>query len=221
MILVYAPLIVAVIGIGLAVFGCRRKPHRPGLQGAGVALLLVGLTLSLLGLNIQPYVRNNSAAVRPMAAIAVKTLYPVAGTFSVTVQRLDGTHRSTTCILKGSDWALEGHMQRWRWWAFVLGMRQSYVADRIVGIHNTPMGARRVSACSLLPPRPKLTPYLPGGLIRGLIHAAIAAERAIGQTPPRPLSDGALYRVDISPNGFIATPQMLSSQIAAADVMAH
>ncbi|MGB8600919.1 MAG: hypothetical protein WCD42_01855, partial [Rhizomicrobium sp.] len=128
---------------------------------------------------------------------------------------LDGERRSTTCILQGEDWALQGHVQQWQWWAFFTGLKQSYVVDHIVGFgHNGQIS----TSCSLLPPRPKLDPYLPGGLIRWLIDAAMQTERAIGQTPLRPLNDGALYRVDIGPNGFVATAQMLPSQLAAINV---
>lgn len=211
MILVYAPLAGAVIGVWLVclVFSRRGLCKQPYLLGAGVVLVVFGLGLALLGLNLQPYVRLRH---QPVAAVAVKTLYPVAKTYSVTVQRLDGTRHNTTCIIRGDDWALQGHVERWQWWAFFTGLQHSYIVDRIIGIdHN----GQTLTSCSLLPPRPKLDPFLPGGLIRWLIDAAMHSEQPIGQTPLRPLNDGALYRVDIGPNGFVATPQMLSSQMAA------
>lgn len=222
MIQVYAPLAVAVIGVFLIGTGLLRRPRLPYLQGCGAALALVGLLFALLGLNMRAYIpRADDHTVHPMAAIAIRTLYPVADTFSVTVQHLDGPRRRTTCILKGNDWALEGHVQQWHWWAFVLGMQQSYVADRIVGTRNTPEGIHQVSSCSLLPARPKIMTYLPGSLIRSLIRMSIDSEQAINQTPPRPLTDGGLFRVDITPQGFAATTQMLPSQLAAAETTAH
>lgn len=222
MIQVYAPLAVAVIGISLIVAGLRRTPRLPYLQGCGAALTLAGLCFALLGLNMRAYVpRNDVRTAHPMAAIAIRTLYPVADTFSVTVQHLDGPRRRTTCILRGNDWALEGHVQQWHWWAFVLGMQQSYVADRIIGTRNTPEGVRQISSCSLLPQRPKIMTYLPGSLIRTLIRQSIATEQAIRQTPPRPLADGGLFRVDITATGFVATTQMLPSQMAAAEIAPH
>lgn len=220
MLIVYGPLAAAVIGVCILIVALRRNtrlsahPRGKAIAAASsAALIIAGLIFTLLGMNLQPYVRLRPA--RPVALIAVKALYPVARTYSVTVTRLDGSNRTTTCILQGDAWALTGARQNWSWWALGLNLARTYSVDAIISRRDTGPQHPHTS-CNLAPPRPKLTYYLPGGLIHGLVTGAITAEAPLEQAQPRPLTDGALYRVEVMEDGFVSTPQLIPPQMAAA-----
>lgn len=221
MLLVYGPLAAAVIGVCILITALRSNTrlsaHPRGkaiVATASAVLVVAGLLFTLLGMNLQPYVRFSPA--RPVALVAVKALYPVAHTFSVTVTRLDGSKRTTTCILQGDSWALSGARQSWSWWALGLNLAPTYSVDAIISRRNGTTQQPVHTSCSLAPPRPKLTYYLPGGMIHGLVAGAIRAISPLTQAQTRPLADGALYRVEVMEDGFVSTPQLIPPQMAAA-----
>jgi hypothetical protein len=215
MIAVYAPLAAAGFGVWLFTAGLRR-PRRPrrlgrnsdknGYQLAfGLILIVVGLLLSLLGLNIQSYEALSESG--QVAQIEIKALYPVEKTFSVTVSRIDGQTRATTCILKGDLWGVSGTRQNWEWWTVLMGLDTTYAVQHIVSRSADAPAKATVSSCDISVPKPKLDLYLPGGLIRGLMEQAVADERPLDAAAFAPLTNGAVYKVAITAAGFAPEPQ--------------
>jgi hypothetical protein len=208
---IYAPLAAAILGFLVFLAGVTHLLRgRLGRGGIGLALggivTIAGLAVGLVGLNLQTYARLTFEA--PVAEVSVKSLYPVEKTYSVTVKRLDGVKLTTSCIIQGDEWVLSGRVQKWRAWATLLGLNATYTVEQMTNMYFTAAAGngKRITACDLRGPKPKVEQYLPGSLVAWLMDHTVAAERRFGSANFMPLADGAVYRVIITQSGFNAEP---------------
>lgn len=203
---IYAPLAIVCLGIWLFAAGLKR-PRRPRRLGrasfrnvyfltGGLILAAAGVLLVVRGLNLQTYTPFSENA--PVAEVAVKGLYPVEKTYTVTVMRLaDGKH-TTSCILRGERWAVSGTIQRWHWWSF--GPRETFNIQNI----SSSLDGKTTEVCNIAIQRPKIDYYLPGSLVRWLIETSRAEERPVVQRQEESLTAEAAYTLLVSSEGFSA-----------------
>ena len=135
---IIAPLAVAALGflffLGGAGHMMRGRAGRAGLGlGGGGALTIGGLAVGLFGLNLQSYSRLTYEA--PVAEVSVHAQNPAQKLYTVTVHRLDGSDRNTTCTLQGDEWLLSGRVQKWQAWANEIGLNATYSLDQISNMY--------------------------------------------------------------------------------------
>lgn len=210
MVLVYIASAAALIGMVLVILSQQRKAlagrwKRLGLGLGGIMLFLAGAFFILMGLNIRPYIPLTGQ--RTIATVRIRTLYPVAKTYSVTILRHDGAKANTTCILQGDEMGLSGRAQVWRNWTALFGHAHTYVLDRAVSryYHFIPphIGAEPITSCTITPKRPKIDYFMPGALMDGMIDMIIAHQRPIRPLSYVPLEDGATYDMVMTPEGIV------------------
>lgn len=205
------PLIVAGLGFLFFLAGAGHLLHgraaRAGLGlGGGGAITIGGLAAGLLGLNLQSYSRLTYEA--PVAEISIHTQNPVEKLYAVAVHRLDGTDRTTTCILQGDEWLLSGRVQKWQAWANELGLNATYTLDQISNMYYSAREAsgKPIMACDINGPQPEVNQYLPESWVKWLMDHALVQDRHFGSANFMPLADGAVYKVVITQMGFNAEP---------------
>lgn len=206
MLAIYGPLAVACLGIWLFTTGLKRRRRRlgrrmsrqPMVQIAGIAVFALGLVGAILGLNLQPYAPFSEGAAA--AEVSVKALYPVAKTYAVSVRRLAGAKRTTSCILKGERWTMSGTRQQWHWWS--LGPKDSYALLRLTGFE----GDKVAAVCDIAVPRAKLDTYLPASFVQALVEATRANEQSLTMTAPAPLADGTQVTIHAGSGGLFVGP---------------
>jgi hypothetical protein len=205
------PLVVAGLGFLFFLAGAGHLFHgraaRAGLGlGGGGAITIAGLAAGLLGLNLQSYSRLTYEA--PVAEVSIHAQTPAQKFYSVTVRRLDGTGRSTTCILQGDEWLLTGRVQKWKAWANELGLNATYTLDQLNNKYFSAREAngRPITSCDIVGPAPVVNQFLPESWVKWLIGHALVREREFGSANYMPLADGAVYKVVITQMGFNAEP---------------
>lgn len=206
-----SPLLVAGFGLILTLAGfghlVRGRPVKSGTRlVAGVPMTVIGLAVSLLGLNTQTYSRLTFET--PVAEVTVRALDPAQSLYAVTVRRLDGTGRSQTCNLQGDEWVLSGRVQKWKPWANVLGLNATYTLDQISNMYFSASrgSGKPITSCDIDGPRPVIAQYAPEWLMNWLIDHAYAEDRRFGSANYMPLADKADYRIVITQSGFNAEP---------------
>lgn len=210
-IVVIAPLVVAVVGFLIFIGGAghvvRGRPGRGafGLGGGG-ALTIAGLAAGLIGLNLQSYSRLTYEV--PLAEVRVQAVNPAQKLYVVTVIRLDGTGRSQNCALQGDAWEIGGRFQKWKPWANELGLNATYTLDQISNRYFSAIEAngRRITACDINGPVPKVNHLLPDGWAQWLMGHMLVKERFFGSASYMPMIDGARYTVIATQFGFNAQP---------------
>lgn len=219
MILVYLALAAALIGVVMMILSQQHvaisRHHRKYyLLGGGLLLIICSLFVALLGLNIQNYTPFDEDPI--IATVSVRALYPVAKTYSVTITRHGSSERTTTCILQGDEMGLSGRAQYWRNWTSLVGHQSTYALDRAVSryFHFMPprLGAEPITSCTISPRKPKIAYFLPGTLIRWVTDLVIAHQRPLRPLSFVPLIDGAVYDMEITPQGIIPHPRVIRMQ---------
>jgi hypothetical protein len=205
------PLIVAGLGFLFFLAGAGHLFHgragRAGLGlGGGGAITIAGLAAGLFGLNLQAYSRLTYEA--PVAEIGIHAKNPAEKLYTVTVRRLDGTNRVTTCTLQGDEWLLTGRVQKWRAWANELGLNTTYTLDQLSNKYFSAREAngKPITACDIVGPPPVVNQYLPDRWVKWLIGHALVQDREFGSANYMPLADGAVYKVVITQDAFNAEP---------------
>ena len=208
---IIAPLVVAGLGFLFFLGGAGHLFHgraaRAGLGlGGGGAITIGGLAAGLLGLNLQSYSRLTYEA--PVAEIGIHAQNPAKKLFTVTVHRLDGTDRTTTCTLQGDEWLLSGRVQKWKPWANEIGLNATYTLNQLSNMYFSAAEAngRPITTCDIQGPAPKINQYLPESWAKWLMSLALVQDRRFGSANFMPLADGAVYKVVITQTGFNAEP---------------
>ena len=206
-----APVAVAVFGVlfvfsGVAhVFRGEHGRASRRLVG-GVAVAGIGLSLSLVGLNIQLFTRLIHEG--PVAEVIVKETDPAHSLYQVTVKRLDGPIADQTCTIQGDEWLIGGRVQKWQPWANVLGFDTTYTVDQITNKYFTAErgNGKTITSCDLHG-KPAMNSYLPQGWTPWILAHFYTEERRFGSADYMPLTDGAVYKVLITQAGFNAEPE--------------
>jgi hypothetical protein len=208
---IIVPLAVAGVGFLLFVAGfahlVKGRVARGGLGlGGGGIVAIVGLAAGLIGLNLQSYSRLTYEA--PVAEVVVQAVDPAVKTYTVTVRRLDGSDRVTTCVLQGDAWLLSGRVQKWKPWAIELGMNTTYTLDQISNYYFSAAEAdgRPIKACDVNGEKVKANHQLPESWVKWLMAHVLVQDRFFGSASYMPLADGAVYKVIITQTAFNAEP---------------
>jgi len=211
MVWIIVPLVVAGFGVLLFLAGfvhlAKGRAGRAGLGlGGGGAITIVGLLAGLIGLNAQSYSRLTYEA--PVAEVYVQAMNPANKTYTVVVRRLDGSNRTTTCLLQGDAWMLSGRVQKWEPWAVELGMNTTYTLDQLSNYYYsaTEANGRPITACDISGEKPKANHLLPKSVVNWIMGHFLVQDRFFGSASYMPLADGALYKVIITQTAFNAEP---------------
>jgi hypothetical protein len=208
---IIAPLAIAALGfigfIAGLVHAVKLRPGRAtfGLGGGG-ALAIGGITVGLIGLNLQGYARLTYEV--PLATVSVHAADPATKTFNVTVTRLDETHFVQTCTLQGDAWEIGGRFQKWKAWANEIGLNATYTLDQISNRYYSAAdgNGKTINACDLKAPQPKASQYLPDFVVQWVLKNMIVEDRFFGSASFMPMADGAEYKVIATQFGFNAEP---------------
>jgi len=205
------PLVVAGLGFLFFLAGAghlfrgRAAKGSLGLAGGG-AITIAGLAAGLFGLNLQSYSRLTYEA--PVAEVSIHAQSPAKKFYTVSVHRLDGTDRTTTCTLQGDEWMLSGRVQKWKAWANELGLNTTYTLDQISNKYSSAREAngRPITACDIVGPPPEINQFLPDSWVKWLIGHALVRDREFGSANYMPLADGAVYKIVVTQDAFNAEP---------------
>jgi len=207
-----APLLVAIFGIIWFLSGIGHVSRGNGGKGGrgvlgGGALAVVGLALSLLGINVQGFARLTHEG--PVAEVTVHALDPANNLYQVVVRRLDGAYPPQTCTLQGDEWLISGRVQKWKPWANALGLDATYSLNQISNKYRSAESGngKPITSCDIAGPAPMVNQYLPDWVVRYLIDHAYAEDRRFSDANYEPLADGATYRVVITQFGFNTEPE--------------
>jgi len=205
-----APVAVAVFGVLFVVSGIgnifQGEHGRAGRRMVGGTMAaLVGLALSLVGLNMQLFTRLTHEG--PVAQIRVAAIDPGQSLYLVTVHRLDGPIPDQKCKLQGDEWVLGGRVQKWKAWANVLGLDATYTLDQVSNKYFTADrgNGKPITSCDLRG-KPAVNSYVPDAWRNWLLTQFYTEDRKFGDANYMPLADGAVYRVVITQSGFNAEP---------------
>src|SRR5215470_18106502 len=148
------PLLVAVFGVIWLLSGVGHVSRGNGGKGGrgvlgGGALAVVGLALSLIGINAQGFARL--AHEGPVAEVSVRAVDTANNLYVVSVRRLDGSYPPQTCQIQGDEWLISGRVQKWKPWANALGLDATYSLDQISNMYSTAERAngRPFTACDI------------------------------------------------------------------------
>jgi len=205
------PLVVAGLGFLFFLGGAGHLFHgragRAGLGlGGGGAITIAGLAAGLFGLNLQSYSRLTYEA--PVAEVSIHAKSPAEKFYIVSMRRLDGTGRTTSCTLQGDEWLLSGRVQKWKPWANELGLNATYTLNQISNLYDSAQdgNGKPITTCDISGPPPVANHFLPESWVKWLIGHALVQDRRFGSANYMPLADGAIYKVVITQTGFNAEP---------------
>ena len=209
--LIIVPLAVAGVGFLLFLAGfahlARGRAARAGLGlGGGGIATIVGLAAGLVGLNMQSYARLTYEA--PVAEVSVHAVNPSSKSYAVTVRRLDGSDRVTTCQLQGDAWLISGRVQKWKPWAVELGLNTTYTLDQVSNYYfrASEANGKPITACDISGEKPKVNHLLPESWSKWMLSHLLVQDRFFGSASFMPLADGAVYKVIITQTAFNAEP---------------
>ena len=194
---------VAVVGLILAILGCRRLWARGLVVGTlealtGLLLLALAALAAAVGLNLRTYDRLTHEI--PVATVSFQPLGEQA--FSAVLAQAAG--RTFVFDTYGDEWQLDARILKWRGIATVLGFDTIYRLDRFAGRYRDAAQERtgRRSVHSLND-EPGLDVW---AWTRAYPRWLPWVDAVYGSATYMPMVAGATYRVTASPTGLLARP---------------
>ena len=194
---------VAVVGLILAILGCRRLWVRGFVVGTlegltGLLLLALAALAAAVGLNLRTYDRLTHEI--PVATVSFQPLGEQA--FSAVLAQAAG--RTFVFDTYGDEWQLDARILKWRGIATVLGFDTIYRLDRFAGRYRDAAQERtgRRSVYSLND-EPGLDVW---AWTRAYPRWLPWVDAVYGSATYMPMVAGATYRVTASPTGLLARP---------------
>ena len=194
---------VAVVGLILAILGCRRLWARGVVVGTlegltGLLLLALAVLAAAVGLNLRTYDRLTHEI--PVATVSFQPLGEQA--FSAVLAQAAG--RTFVFDTYGDEWQLDARILKWRGIATVLGFDTIYRLDRFAGRYRDAAQERtgRRSVYSLND-EPGLDVW---AWTRAYPRWLPWVDAVYGSATYMPMVAGATYRVTASPTGLLARP---------------
>ena len=194
---------VAVVGLILAILGCRRLWARGFVVGTlegltGLHLLALAVLAAAVGLNLRTYDRLTHEI--PVATVSFQPLGEQR--FSAVLVQAAG--RTLVFDAYGDEWQLDARILKWRGIATVLGFDTIYRLDRFAGRYRDAAQERtgRRSVHSLND-EPGLDVW---AWTRAYPRWLPWVDAVYGSATYMPMVAGATYRVTASPTGLLARP---------------
>lgn len=194
---------VAVVGLILAILGCRRLWARGFVVGTlegltGLLLLALAVLAAAVGLNLRTYDRLTHEI--PVATVSFQPLGEQR--FSAVLVQAAG--RTLVFDAYGDEWQLDARILKWRGIATVLGFDTIYRLDRFAGRYRDAAQERtgRRSVHSLND-EPGLDVW---AWTRAYPRWLPWVDAVYGSATYMPMVAGATYRVTASPTGLLARP---------------
>ena len=194
---------VAVVGLILAILGCRRLWARGFVVGTlegltGLLLLALAVLAAAVGLNLRTYDRLTHEI--PVATVSFQPLGEQG--FSAVLAQAAG--RTFVFDTYGDEWQLDARILKWRGIATVLGFDTIYRLDRFAGRYRDAVQERtgRRSVYSLND-EPGLDVW---AWTRAYPRWLPWVDAVYGSATYMPMVAGATYRVTASPTGLLARP---------------
>jgi len=194
---------VAVVGLILAILGCRRLWVRGFVVGTlegltGLLLLALAALAAAVGLNLRTYDRLTHEI--PVATVSFQALGEQR--FSAVLVQAAG--RTLVFDTYGDEWQLDARILKWRGIATVLGFDTIYRLDRFAGRYRDAAQERtgRRSVYSLND-EPGLDVW---AWTRAYPRWLPWVDAVYGSATYMPMVAGATYRVTASPTGLLARP---------------
>ena len=194
---------VAVVGLILAILGCRRLWARGVVVGTlegltGLLLLALAVLAAAVGLNLRTYDRLTHEI--PVATVSFQALGEQR--FSAVLVQAAG--RTLVFDTYGDEWQLDARILKWRGFATVLGFDTIYRLDRFAGRYRDAAQERtgRRSVHSLND-EPGLDVW---AWTRAYPRWLPWVDAVYGSATYMPMVAGATYRVTASPTGLLARP---------------
>jgi len=194
---------VAVVGLILAILGCRRLWVRGFVVGTlegltGLLLLALAALAAAVGLNLRTYDRLTHEI--PVATVSFQALGEQR--FSAVLVQAAG--RTLVFDTYGDEWQLDARILKWRGFATVLGFDTIYRLDRFAGRYRDAAQERtgRRSVHSLND-EPGLDVW---AWTRAYPRWLPWVDAVYGSATYMPMVAGATYRVTASPTGLLARP---------------
>jgi hypothetical protein len=194
---------VAVVGLILAILGCRRLWVRGFVVGTlegltGLLLLALAALAAAVGLNLRTYDRLTHEI--PVATVSFQALGEQR--FSAVLVQAAG--RTLVFDTYGDEWQLDARILKWRGIATVLGFDTIYRLDRFAGRYRDTAqeltGRRSVHS---LNDEPGLDVW---AWTRAYPRWLPWVDAVYGSATYMPMVAGATYRVTASPTGLLARP---------------
>jgi len=194
---------VAVVGLILAILGCRRLWARGVVVGTlegltGLLLLALAALAAAVGLNLRTYDRLTHEI--PVATVSFQALGEQR--FSAVLVQAAG--RTLVFDTYGDEWQLDARILKWRGIATVLGFDTIYRLDRFAGRYRDTAqeltGRRSVHS---LNDEPGLDVW---AWTRAYPRWLPWVDAVYGSATYMPMVAGATYRVTASPTGLLARP---------------
>jgi hypothetical protein len=193
----------AVVGLILAILGCRRLWARGFVVGTlegltGLLLLALAALAAAVGLNLRTYDRLTHEI--PVATVSFQALGEQR--FSAVLVQAAG--RTLVFDTYGDEWQLDARILKWRGIATVLGFDTIYRLDRFAGRYRDAAQERtgRRSVHSLHD-EPGLDVW---AWTRAYPRWLPWVDAVYGSATYMPMVAGATYRVTASPTGLLARP---------------
>jgi len=193
----------AVVGLILAILGCRRLWARGLVVGTlegltGLLLLALAALAAAVGLNLRTYDRLTHEI--PVATVSFQALGEQR--FSAVLVQAAG--RTLVFDTYGDEWQLDARILKWRGFATVLGFDTIYRLDRFAGRYRDAAQERtgRRSVYSLND-EPGLDVW---AWTRAYPRWLPWVDAVYGSATYMPMVAGATYRVTASPTGLLARP---------------
>jgi len=193
----------AVVGLILAILGCRRLWARGLVVGTlegltGLLLLALAALAAAVGLNLRTYDRLTHEI--PVATVSFQALGEQR--FSAVLVQAAG--RTLVFDTYGDEWQLDARILKWRGFATVLGFDTIYRLDRFAGRYRDAAQERtgRRSVHSLND-EPGLDVW---AWTRAYPRWLPWVDAVYGSATYMPMVAGATYRVTASPTGLLARP---------------
>jgi len=194
---------VAVVGLILAILGCRRLWVRGFVVGTlegltGLLLLALAALAAAVGLNLRTYDRLTHEI--PVATVSFQALGEQR--FSAVLVQAAG--RTLVFDTYGDEWQLDARILKWRGIATVLGFDTIYRLDRFSGRYrDTAQELTGRRSVHTLNDEPGLDVW---AWTRAYPRWLPWVDAVYGSATYMPMVAGATYRVTASPTGLLARP---------------
>ena len=178
----------------------RRGWFLAWLKGSlGLALICLGLAVTLVAWDVFHY--EEILEQKPIATISFEQLEEQH--FKATLVTSDG--RETDYRLRGDQWQLDAKLFKWNRALAGLGLKPGYRLDRLAGRYYS-LDKERNAPRTVHSLYQEVTPIDVWQLCHGLSEPLPWLEAVYGSATFVPMSDGALYEVNLTHSGLAAQP---------------